>query len=152
MPQRQKPAAFVLLEVVISLTILAVTVTAILRSFSQSFSAARQLEARTQAVFFAQQLLDEFEINPPPEGTREGGFGEAYKEYSYMLKVEYEEPKYRANVFSREVEQFYPLRTLTLDIYYNNGRNKEFRALTLHSAVIGFERFSEQAKAQMQNL
>ncbi len=144
--------AFVLLEVIVSLTILAVTVTTILRSFSQSLSAARQLEARTQAVFFAQQLLDEFEINPPPEGSREGGFGDAYSEYSYMVRVEYEDPKYPGKRSSREIEHFYPQRMVTIDIYYDNGRNKPFLALTLDSALMGFERFSEQAKAQMQNL
>ncbi len=91
---RRLRRGFVLLEVIISLTILAVTVAAVLRSFSQSLSALRILEVQTQAEFFAQQLLDEFEINPPREGVTEMGFGDDYAAYSYVVDVEYIAPDY----------------------------------------------------------
>ena len=140
---------FVLLEVIISLTILAVTVTAVLRSFSQSFSAARQLEVITQAAFFAQQLLDEFEINPPEEGENEGGFGDDYIDYYYIVDVEYEAPDYDETNRSDEIRTFFPLRRMRIDIYYDNGRNKAMRAISLDTAIMGFERFSSAAKLQL---
>jgi type II secretion system protein I len=141
--------AFVLLEVLVSLTILTVAVTAVLRSFSQSLRAVKMIEVETQAVFFAQQLLDEFEINPPEEGDHEGGFGDAYKNYFYRATVEYEEPDYDEDNLHEEVAQFYPLRRLKIEIFYDNGISKPLRAANLETAIMGFERFSHEAKQQM---
>lgn len=147
--QRDARRAFVLLEVLVSLTILTVTVTAVLRSFSQSLSAVRMIEVETQATFFAQQLLDEFEINPPEEGKHEGGFGDAYKNFYYIVECEYEEPKYDEDNLHEEVMQFFPMRMLKIEIFYDNGINKPMRAATVHSAIMGFERYSYEAKQQM---
>ncbi len=143
--------SFVLLEVLIALTILGVTVSAILRSFSQSLSAVRRIEVQTQAAFFAHQLLDEFEINPPDEGTTEGGFGDAYREYSYVATVRYEMPDYGESRVHKDIGQFFPLRLVAIEINYDNGRNAPFQAASIHSAIMGFERFSEQAKKQLMN-
>ena len=109
-PQANRVASrgrgFVLLEVIIALTILTVTVSTVLRSFSQSLSAVRQVEVQTQAAFFAQQLLDEFEIFPPVEGAHEGGFGDDYWEYYWEATVDYEDPDYDEANQHDEVAQF----------------------------------------------
>lgn len=142
--------AFVLLEVVVSLTILAVTVATVLRSFSQSMSAIRILAVETQSAFFAEQLLDEFEINPPDEGPFEGGFGEDYKEFYYEGSVEYIAPDYDETNRHEEVEQFIPMRLVTIDIYYDNGHHKPIHAVRgLTSALMGFERFSDELKREL---
>jgi len=140
---------FVLLEVVISLTILAVTLTAVLRSFTQSLDALVRLEVQTQAEFIAGQLLDEFEINPPEEGFSEGGFGEDYREYYYTVEVTYEAPDYDTSNRHEEINQFFPLRLMKIEIYYDNGRNHPFRALSVHSGIMSFERFSRESKIQL---
>ena len=146
-PVSRPARAFVLLEVLISLTILAVTVTATLRSFSQSLSAIRQLEVRTMANFFAQQILDEFELTPPyEEGESEGGFGDDYAEYYYTLKLEYEEPDYNDFNQHADVDRFFPMRIVTVDVYYDNGRNKPLHAAHVTSAIMGFERYSREFK------
>ena len=139
---------FVLLEVLISLTILAVTVAAVLRSFSQSLSAINRLEVETQALFFANQLMDEFEINPPMEGETEGGFGDDYADYYFIVDTQYEYPEYDLRNRHDDVEQFFPLRTIKIDIFYDDGRRKKIRALSFESAIMGFERFSPEARQQ----
>lgn len=138
--------AFVLLEVLISMTIIAVTLSAVLRSFSQSLKAVRKLEVETQATFFAQQLLDEFEINPPEEGRLEGGFGDDYWQYYFIVEIEYEEPDYDEGNRHEEISQFFPFRTIHIEIRYDNGIIKPFRALSVDSAIMGFERFSAESK------
>ena len=146
---RRLRRGFVLLEVIISLTILAVTVAAVLRSFSQSLSALRILEVQTQAEFFAHQLLDEFEINPPGEGVAEMGFGDDYAAYSYVVDVEYIAPDYDETNRHDEILRFMPMRVFTIEIFYDNGRNKPFRAITIDSAIMGFERFSIEARREL---
>lgn len=147
-----KRHGFVLLEVLLSLTILVIAVSASLRSFSQSLSAVRRLEVGTQAAFFAQQLLDEFEINPPEEGEHEGGFGDDYWQYYYVIDVKYEDPEYEDVNRHDAVGQFFPLRLLKIEIFYDNGRNKPFRPLgEIHTAIIGYERFTRASKRQLRN-
>lgn len=140
--------AFILLEVVISLTIMAVAVSVALRSFSQSLRAARLLEVRTQAVFFAHQLLDEFEINPPPLGTSEGGFGDDFAPYYYTVTVDYAQPEYTEINYNENVSNFFPMRLMTIEISYDDGRHKPIHAVRLDTAIMGFERFSQEFKRQ----
>ncbi|MCL5269701.1 MAG: type II secretion system GspH family protein [bacterium] len=140
-----------LLEVIVSLTILGISVAAFMRSFTQSLGAARRMEVQTQACFFAQQLFDEFEINPPPEGKSEGGFGDDYKYYSYRLEVKYEEPVYHRLENVDQVERFYPIRTYRIEINYDDGAHKPYTALALESAIVGFEKFAYNSKLDYQN-
>jgi general secretion pathway protein I len=147
--RRSKRASFALLEVIISLTILSVTVAAILRSFSLSFSAIRRLEVSTQAAFFAQQILDEYEIDPPTDDRRiTGGFGEDYIDYYFTAELTYVEPDYDDVNFNENINSFFPLRALRVEVYYDNGRNAPIRAISLDSAIMGFERFSIEHKRQ----
>lgn len=147
--RQRRPRGFVLLEVLISLTILAVTISAVLRSLMLSLAAVRRLEVQTQSAFFARQLMDHFEFEPPEEGRSEGGFGDDYRFYSYALNVEFEEPDYDDANMHDEVERYFPMRIFVLEIFYQDERMPEpFRALRLKSAVMGFERFTEQAKNQ----
>lgn len=142
------PRAFVLLEVIVSLTILTITVTMSLRSFSQSLMAARQLEVKTQAGFFARQLLEEYEVNPPEPGKREGGFGDDYAAYTFRVEIDLEEPDYDRVSPPREVDKLFQMRMLEIEIFYDDGRLPSFRAAHIHSAIIGFERFDHLAKRQ----
>jgi hypothetical protein len=151
-PARRIVPGFVLLEVIISLTILGFAVAALMRSFTLSFDAARTMEVQTQAMFFADQLMDYFEIMPPAEGVQVGGFGDDYKFYSYRVEVRYERPEYRDLDIPANIEQLFLLRRYKLQIFYDNGRLKNaVTALTLESAIIGFEKFSYQSKMTYAN-
>jgi type II secretion system protein I len=144
----RRRAGFVMLEVLVALTILTFAVVAILNSFSKSFDATRRLEVETQAQFFARQLMDEFEVNPPPEGRHEGGFGDAYGEYWFVVEVTYETPDYDDAFRIDEVERFFPYRRMHIEVHYDNGVQKSFRAIAYETAIMGFERFSREHKSQ----
>ena len=138
---------FVLLEVLVSLTILGVTVAACMRSFTQSISAIRQVELKTQANFFAQQLLAEFEVFPPEEGVWEGGFGEDYEHYFWRAEVSYESPHYRQVLGDETIDQYFSDRVVTLQIFHDDGRGRGAkRLLSLRTAIVGFEKFSFRSK------
>jgi type II secretion system protein I len=149
---RAKRAGFVLLEVIVALTILGVAVAAFMRSFTLSLEAARKMEIQTQAVFFADQLMEYFEIMPPTEGEREGGFGDDYRNYSYRVNVRYEEPEYRDVEVPDNIAELFKRRDYTLEIFYDNGRMKQpYAALRLDSSMIGFEKFSYQSRLTYAN-
>lgn len=146
---RRRPAAFALLEVLISITILAIVITTVLRSFSQSMAAVRKMEIRTKAFAFAQQLLDEYEVNPPPEGEINGGFGDDYWEYSFTTRVEYEEPDYDLDNNGKDVKRFIPMRYISIQIHYDNGTLKPITPCRIETAIMGFERFTPEARRQL---
>ena len=145
MTARRRHSAFVLLEVIVALAILGFAVAALMRSFYQSIAQAQRMQAQTQAVFLAQQLLDEFEIFSPREGVTEGGFGDDLSEFSYRVEMKYERPKYR-KVDDDGVDRFFAQRTYNLQIFYDDGKVKPYIAMSLDSAIMGFEKFSYVTK------
>jgi type II secretion system protein I len=138
-------SAFVLLEVILSLAILGVAVAALMRSYAQSLNTARRMQVHTQALFLAQQLLDEFEIYTPLQGKHEGGFGDAYRAFSYTVNMEYEEPSYR-RVKDDDIGQYFSLRHYVLKIHYDDGIRPPSTPVSLETAVINFEKFSLRTK------
>ena len=144
---------FVLLEVLLSLTILAIAVAAFMRSFTSSLQATSLMEVRTQAIFFADQLMDEFEIFPPASNEQtEGGFGDAYAEFSWWVDVEIVDPRYRLRDEPDGIDQYFAMRNYTLEIRYDDGTKEDgTSALRLDSAIIGFEKFSQQSKLSYAN-
>ena len=149
--RRRLRRGFVLLEVILSLTILGFSVAAFMRSFNQSLRAAQRMEIQTQAMFFAQQLMDYFEIAPPKEGTSEGGFGVDYKYYSYQVDLSYEDPEYDWKFDTDGVEQFFAQRPYKIRIIYNDGNHNPYVAFTAESSIVGFEKFEPASKAAYMN-
>ena len=151
--RRRRRVGFVLLEVLLSMTILAVSVAAFMRSFTQSLHAARTMEIQTQALFFAYQLMDEFEIFPPESDEEtEGGFGDAYAAYSWWIDLRVVDPNYRLRDEPDQIEQFFAMRPYTLEIRYDDGTDRRsVRAVRVESAIIGFEKFSYQSKQSYAN-
>ncbi len=142
-------SGFVLLEVVVSLTILGMAVAFLMRSFTDSLNSARKMEVYTQASFLAQQLMDEFEVYPPAENTVEAGFGDAYPGYSYRVTKQYIEPRYRLSKGKSEINRFFKTRMLEIEIHYqdpSSSRAKDFVACKVSTAIVGFEKFSPQTK------
>lgn len=137
---------FVLLEVIVSLTILGVAVAALMRSFTQSFRAAKIMEIQTQASFLAQQLMDEFEVYPPAERSADAGFGDSYPNYWYRVKKEYVTPHYRLPGGKNDIDRFFATRMLTIEIHYQDATIKDFVATRVNTAIVGFEKFSQGTK------
>jgi len=135
------------MEVIVSLTILGFAAAVCMRSFTQSMAAARIMEVQTQAQFFAQQLMQEFEIKPPDPGTpKEGGFGDAFKNYSFHVEVSLVNPRYRNQGRNDGIEQFFAQREVDLEIRYDDGVHKPMVPVKLSTAIVGFEKYSHQTK------
>ena len=143
---RARRRGFVLMEVIVSLTILGFAAAVCMRSFTQSIAASRIMEVQTQAQFFAQQLMHEFEIKPPDPGKKEGGFGDDYKNYSFFVEVSLVDPRYRRQDRNDGIEQFFALREVDLEIRYDDGVHKPMVPIKLSTAIVGFEKYSHATK------
>ncbi|OPX39458.1 MAG: hypothetical protein B1H11_03075 [Desulfobacteraceae bacterium 4484_190.1] len=79
---------FTLLEVMIAMTIIAIALTAIMGSQSQSVTIANEVKFNTTAPLLAQTKIAEIEIKEPDEPVSDSGsFGEDFPCYSWKLSV-----------------------------------------------------------------
>ncbi len=137
---------FVLLEVIISVAILGIAVSTILRSFTLSLDAARRSEIYSTSVMLAENLMEEIQVSPPSVGEYEGEFGADYPGYSYLVVREDEKLEYDEVRGYREKEELVPLKLVHVEIFYENASRKtSIRTLNFDSAVLGLQKFSDDA-------
>lgn len=153
--QAGKPAprvAFVLLEVLVSLIIISIGVTAILQSLRQSLQASNSSTIINKGVMLAQTLLEEVQVAPPEIGKYEGDFGEDEPNYRFEMKIEDEKIRYRGKDRRKGEEDFRPVRKLNLQVFYEPKRKTEtpFRVVNLNSAIMGIEKFTPPAMDEYQ--
>ncbi len=80
---------FTLLEVMISVAIIAIALMAVLGSQSQGSSLANESKFNTTAAFLAQSKMAEMEIRSLSDmGADSGDFGENFPEYSWQVSVQ----------------------------------------------------------------
>ena len=85
---KKPPAGFTLLEVMVAMAIIAVALTAVLGSQSQSVSLAGEARFSTTAALLAQAKLAEMEaIRPEDVTSGSGDFGEDYPDYTWEATV-----------------------------------------------------------------
>jgi type II secretory pathway pseudopilin PulG len=137
---------FILLEVIISMIILAVTIAAIMRSFTVSLAGIRKSEVTTTAAFLAQQLLDQYEVQTPEQASVEGDFGDAYPNFHYSTHFDDVDVKYKDVSLESLIQDFVTLKQVTIDIYYDDQRIKRFRPIHLETYLMGDEKFTYQSK------
>jgi prepilin-type N-terminal cleavage/methylation domain-containing protein len=137
---------FVLLEVIVSVAILGIAVSTILRSFTLSLDASRRSEIYSTSVMLAENLLEEIQVTPPSEGEYKGEFGPDYPGYRFIVVREDEDLKYDSVRGYRDKKDLYPLRRVHLEIFYKNeSRKMSMRTLNIESAVLGLQKFSDEA-------
>lgn len=141
---------FVLLEVMVSLIILAVALGTSLRAFTHSITSLRRIEATTTGMFLAEQMMSEIELLPRKDGEYEGEFGELFPHYYYELTVERQEIEYTELEFDGDLDEFEPLFWFELKVYYDNGRQKPVKVIDAESYLMGAELFSSKSKQEMQ--
>ncbi|MBW2035901.1 MAG: prepilin-type N-terminal cleavage/methylation domain-containing protein [Deltaproteobacteria bacterium] len=84
----QKSPGFTLLEVMVAMAIIAIALTAVLGSQSQSVSLATEAKFSTTAVLLAQDKLAEIEAEKIGDLTSgSGDFGEDFPGYRWNLRV-----------------------------------------------------------------
>ena len=79
---------FTLLEVMIAISIIAIALTAVLGSQSQSLSMASEAKFSTTAALLAQHKMAELELEDPQDLTSDSGdFGEDFPNYQWEVTV-----------------------------------------------------------------
>lgn len=120
--------SFVLLEVTLSLIILAVAMAAVLRAFVIGFDSIKMNKVAMTASVLAETMLDDLEIVPPGEGKVTGRFdvdprfGEGYERFSWERDVEIEEIDYDDMDMNDPLQDFEVLYRVHLRILYDTGR------------------------------
>jgi len=88
MPLNSKEYGFTLLEVTVAMAIIAIALTAMLSSQSQSLSLANEAKFSTTASLLAQNKVAEFETVKSEELVSDSGdFGEDFPNYFWEMKV-----------------------------------------------------------------
>lgn len=86
--ERKAPPGFTLLEVMIAMAIIAIALTAVFGSQSQSVSLASEAKFDTTASLLAQSKMAEIDLMPVEEMVSDSGdFGEDFPGYSWQLSV-----------------------------------------------------------------
>ena len=141
--------AFVLLEVLVSLTILAIALSLVMRSFTTSLKAAKWSQHVSTASILARGLVESWQINRPPIGTSEGTFAPENPRYSYEVTYQPEKISYEKTPSLSIEEAVTPLRMVIVKIYVVSGRSERAeRKEVLHfrSALIDSEIFDADAR------
>lgn len=146
--RHRRPEAFILLEVLVSLTIMAIALSMVMRSFTVSLRAARISERITTASILAHDLIEQWELEPPPEGETTEKFGKEHPEFSYRVQYELKQLDYE-DMPGLEEGRLAFLRLVSLDVYYQpkrGGTEHRKKVLHLESALTSAERFTGKAR------
>ena len=86
--RREKDSGFLLLEVMVAITFIAIALTALLGSQSQSVYLAGEARFNTTAALLAQGKMAEMEVEDLADvSTDSGDFGEDFPGYTWQLSV-----------------------------------------------------------------
>lgn len=154
---RPRRRSFVLLEVTLSLIILAVAMAAVLRAFVIGFDAIKMNKVAMTASVLAEALLDDLEIVPPGEGKMTGTFeadprfGPGYERFTWEREVEIEEPEYDDLDIDDPLQELEVLYRVKLRILYDTGRpargrrgaSSLFAAVNIETYLIDAQSFSD---------
>lgn len=115
---------FTLLEVMVSLSIMAIALTALLASQSQSLSLASEAKFCTTAALLAQSKIAEIEVIKPEDLRSDSGvFGEDFSNYQWDLKV---------NDVSFAGKDNFPDFLKQIDLEVSWGENKQYQYRLRH--------------------
>ncbi|MEE4242839.1 MAG: type II secretion system protein [Desulfopila sp.] len=108
---------FTLLEVMIAIAVLAITLTVLFGSQSQSLSLAAEAKFNTQATFLLQEKMAELEAGQLDFYNDEGDFGEMYPGYRWKIEID------DVNFMESEIlaEMAKPLKRVTLTIVWGDS-------------------------------
>jgi len=142
-------SGFLLLEVIISLIIISVAITSVLRCFSVAMRGTRNAEIATTASLLANQLMQEFEILLPENDQAEGDFSEdGFPNYYWQASVEEIVLDYPDMTLEANIDDFKTLYELTIDVFYDDQRRRTYRACHLVTYVTGLEKFTHVSKQE----
>ncbi len=117
---------FTLLEVMVAMSIIAIALTALLASQSQSISIAGEAKFSTTAALLAQSKMAEIETKTEDELIYDSGdFGNDFPDYSWEMDV-------RDVIFTDEEEFTDYLKQVDLTVYWGEGRQYQYSLRLYH--------------------
>lgn len=121
-------SGFTLLEVMVAMSIIAIALTALLTSQSQSISLAGEAKFNTTAALLARSKMEEIEIKSGDDLISDtGDFGDDFPDYSWEMNVE--------DVTFPDVEEFTDyLKQIDLNIYWGEGKRYQYSLRLYHFA------------------
>ncbi len=149
-PMRNRERAFILLEVMLALLILAVAMTAILRGFIMSLGTIRENTIMMKSSLLVETLLDDYELEPPVDGRADGSFaddkrfGPEWKSYFWERDVEEEDVDYDGFA-SDPLQEREPILFMTLRIVYDDGQYRRFVPIEVETALLPSEVFTRES-------
>ena len=153
-PSRQdagshREMGFILLEVLVSLAIMGIALSMVLRQMTTSMKAIRRTEQVTMATMLARRLVEEWEMTPPEKGESEGDFGEDYPGYTYRAEYRVEPVDYENVPKFEEIGHLVYMRNVSVSVFYTPPRSEEAEAkriLRFETALTSSERFTAMAR------
>jgi general secretion pathway protein I len=117
---------FTLLEVMVAMSIIAIALTALLASQSQSISIAGEAKFSTTAAFLAQSKMAEIGTKTGDELIYDSGdFGDDFPDYSWEMEVQ--------DVVFTEEEAFTDyVKQVDLTIYWGEGKQYQYSLRLYH--------------------
>jgi type II secretory pathway pseudopilin PulG len=147
---RRPTRAFVLLEVLVSMAILTVSVTMVMHSFTISMRATRLTRDLTIATMLGQNLIEQWEIVPPPLGESSGNFGEDHPDFSYEAEYAMEKIDYKDAGELRGDSQMADIARVSVRIYKTSKRtDSRFMILRFETALTGAEKFDPRSRLNL---
>lgn len=117
---------FTLLEVMVAMSIIAIALTALLASQSQSISIAGEAKFSTTAALLAQSKMAEIETKTEDELIYDSGdFGDDFPDYSWEMEVQ-------DVIFTDEEEFTDYLKQVDLTVYWGEGRQYQYSLRLYH--------------------
>jgi len=117
---------FTLLEVMVAMSIIAIALTALLASQSQSISIAGEAKFSTTAALLAQSKMAEIETKTEDELIYDSGdFGNDFPDYSWEMEVQ-------DVIFADEEEFTDYLKQIDLTIYWGEGKQYQYSLRLYH--------------------
>lgn len=117
---------FVLLEVLVSIVIIAVAMVALLKGFVVALDTLKKIRLNETSVVLARTLMDDMILEPPDEGSFKGNFsddgrfGENYKDWKWEMEVEADEPEYRKRPRGKLTQDLERVYTANLRIIHED--------------------------------
>ena len=142
--------AFMLLEVVLALGILAGAAIVLMQSYTLGAKSVLRAELITQSCMLAEGLMDEFDIIPPETLSAQGDFGPNYPDFTWEVEVERETPRYRHS--KADVEEFDDLITYQVKIIHRREGGKDYVPVHFAYHPPKVEKFSQFARYENQLL
>ncbi len=121
----KKLRSFTLLEVLIALTIISISIAALIRGGTQSFISSARVASLTEAIIACDYLMKETISKGYPEsGETEGSFeGDEFKGM-----------KWRKEIRSLEIPGFEDLKLVTVEVEYGRGRKYQLKTVLSREA------------------